>query len=80
MFSAPSIRQAVFVCHAAVYLFLLSECMWSEDCKPSKHLLQDGDGFLTAEELTKGLKDCDIFANVDDIMQVCVHLCWVCGF
>jgi hypothetical protein len=35
------------------------------------HLLQDGDGFLTAEELTKGLKDCDIFANVDDIMQVC---------
>ena len=36
--------------------------------------LQDGDGFLTAEELTKGLKDCDIFANVDDIMQVPVQL------
>ncbi len=35
------------------------------------HIAQDGDGFLTAEELTKGLKDCDIFANVDDIMQVC---------
>lgn len=32
---------------------------------------QDGDGFLSAEELAKGLKDCDIFANVDDIMQVC---------
>lgn len=31
---------------------------------------QDGDGYLTAEELTKGLKDCDIFANVSDIMQV----------
>lgn len=34
-------------------------------------MLQDGDGFLTAEELATGLKDCDIFANVDDIMQVC---------
>lgn len=33
-------------------------------------MLQDGDGYLTAEELAKGLKDCDIFANVDDIMQV----------
>lgn len=30
----------------------------------------DGDGFLSAEELQRGLRDCDIFANVEDICQL----------
>ena len=32
--------------------------------------MQDGDGFLSAEELAAGLEDSDAFANVEDIMQV----------
>lgn len=31
---------------------------------------QDGDGFLTAEELSKGLQSADIFAGVEDVMHM----------
>ena len=54
-------------------LSLMLTCAPLRGLQATEALPQDGDGFLTAEELTKGLKDCDIFANVDDIMQVCVQ-------
>jgi hypothetical protein len=30
----------------------------------------NGDGFLSAEELSAGLKDCDIFADVESILEL----------